>query len=99
MGNAASDCASVPDLHMTDEQNCRAQQRVALLHNRREFNRAFTRRGTHVKGSIRSRTEVAELTNPIDVDNHRWLGEPQVKQRHEALATGQDLRVVPVSLE
>ena len=35
--------------------------------------------------------DAGEARNPGDVDQHRWLAEPQLHQRHEAVASGEQL--------
>ncbi len=46
---------------------------------------------------VRGDLDGVELVEAFDVDQRGGRGEPHVQQRHQALATGEDLAVVPSS--
>jgi len=41
-------------------------------------------------------TDVRQVLDPTDVDEHRWLSQSELHQRQQAVSTGEELGVVAV---
>src|SRR3990170_7244198 len=63
------------------------------------FQRAVTRQSAGGKASAGGSVNIRELGNAIDIDDHLRPDQPKIHERHEALATGENLRVTSIPLE
>ena len=59
----------------------------------------YTAAGLHALHVIAGVVDVAEVGDPPDVDEHARCGEPQLHERQERMAAGQQLRLVAVLAE
>jgi hypothetical protein len=78
----------VADLHVTDLGHRLGQEGAAIGHQRRRLHGTLASHGTDHEVSI-VLADAGELAEPVEV--HHVLGpdEPEVHERHQALATGQ----------
>jgi hypothetical protein len=60
---------------------------------RTPLGRALARSGADRQRAVRLEADVLQRGDPVDIDQDGWLGQPQVHQRHQALAAGQKLRI------
>ena len=95
MGDRPADRAAVAHLRITDlaggvgEQRDVLGQHVGALDVHVPCQRAD---GDVVAGV----TDVGQVAQPADVDQHGWLGQPQPHQRQQAVPAGEELGLVPV---
>ncbi len=89
---AAADRAAVAHAHVADVPDRRGEQRAVPAHQIVPKQNAVPGEGgqpEHAVGDGR-----LPLVGHVDVDEQLRMGEPEVEHRHQALAAGQDLRLV-----
>ncbi len=95
MGDRAAECAAVTHLRVADVAGGMGQQRDVLAKEIRCLD-------VHVAGHGADRdlvafvTDVRQVGEPADVDQHARLGESQLHHRQQAVATGDELGLVAV---
>jgi hypothetical protein len=95
VGQGATERASVTYLGITNLVCRIRQQGDLLLEQRRRFEVVMARQGPD-GDLISTFLYVRKARNPTDVDEHRRGGEPQLHQRHERMAAGNQLGLVAV---
>ena len=91
----AADRAAVPDLRVADLAGRVRQQRDGLGQQRGVLQVAVPgqRADRDVPGRV---ADVAQLAQPGHIDEHLGLGQPQLHQRQQRVAAGQELGLVAV---
>ena len=96
MGDRASHGSTHPNGGVTDEPEAGREQGESTIERALEL--ALAHEGADPQRSARLRHAV-ESGHAIDVDEHGRPGQPEVQHRGQALAAGQDLRLVAVATQ
>ena len=86
---------TVPRLRMAGCPTCAnasTTQRTALRQERRELRLTLAGHGADAQPAAFI-ADVGQPFHPVEVHQHLGIGQPQVQQRHQALAPGQDTRL------
>ena len=95
VGERAADRAAMPHLRITDVAGSVGEERDVLGEHRRLLD-------IHVSGEstdgdvVATVSDVGQIGNPSDIDEHRWLGQTELHRGHEAVTAGEELRLVAV---
>lgn len=96
VGQTATDRAPVANLRVGDEGHCRGQQRGVLRNEFAAFHGAVTSHRANAQRAIGQQFNAVQCSNPVEVNQHAGLGQPEVHHRDQALTTGQQLGVEAV---
>ena len=95
MGDRAADRAAVTDLRIADMAGGMGQQRRVLVQQIGGLDVAVAGEGAD-RDVVAAVTDVRQVGDAADVDQHRRLGQAQLHQRQQAVAAGEELGLVTV---
>src|SRR5947209_14080808 len=98
MGNAASYCATVADLHMSDVLYDLNQQRMLLFHQEGSFYLSLAHRCSYCQVTVFC-FDVVQFRNMVNVYNVCWPGQAHIKQGDQALSPCQHFCVFSIVVE
>ena len=87
---AAAERAAIADLRIADRRRRVGHHRALLRSSRRRRHVVMHRRGADLDLAVLL-ADAGQLRNARDVDERRRLAEPQLHQRHQAVAAGEQL--------
>ena len=99
MDQASPHRAAVADLEVADQGHGRSQQGIPCCETRVPFESALARQRPDAETAVAAVGDPVQTGNAVQVDDGRGTRQPQVHERHEALAAGQDLPVLAVLVE
>ena len=95
---AAAERSPVAHLDVADVRSQLGQQRTSISKQRRGFDVVVRRHGADGDVPV-CFADVIEIGDPPEVDDRLGLGQPQFHRRNQAVAAGEQLRVVTVLRE
>ena len=98
MGEIAAEGPTVADRRVADEAARLGHDGNAAADQLRALDGVLPRESADGHAAV-VLTHVGEVGEPVDVDDDARMGEPEVQHRDQALAAGQDLRLIPVVME
>ena len=98
MREAAADRSLVADLHVADMRRGFWQQRAPGAQHARSLNVRVRRHRAYCEAAA-GLTDVTEVRDAPEIDHGFRLGEPQLHRGNQAVAAGEQLRVVTVLRE
>ena len=93
MGERAADRSTVTNLRVANMSGSMRKERRICGEQRADFEIAMTSECAD-RDVIARIVDVTKVIEAADIDEHRWRGEPQLHEREERMAAGQELGFV-----